>query len=80
MEIGPFQRQYLDSVDNPHASAAQLLARLDALYTAINALMASFGAHGIMLERHHRIVLERYNPLVDDVMKAIHDLDGGTPR
>lgn len=71
MEIGPFQRQYLDSVDNPHASAAQLLAKFDELYRATNALMAHVGAHG---------PVDATYSLVIDVMKVLHDLDGGTPR
>ena len=76
MEIGPFQRQYLDSVDNPHASAAQLLAKFDELYRATNALMAHLVDHG-----------EAYidGPLAIALMKAavvnaIHDLDGGVSR
>ena len=72
MEIGPFQRQYLDSVENPHASAAQLIARLDALYLATNALMAHLGAAGR--------VDPTAGPRAIAVMKALHDLDGGSPR
>ena len=72
MEIGPFQRQYLDSVENPHASAAQLIARLDVLYRVTNALVANFGSHGIILHPTHQ--------LINDVKNALHDLDGGIPR
>lgn len=71
MEIGPFQRQYLDSVENPHASAAQLLAKFDELYRAINALMVPLGAYG---------EVDPTGPLADGVMNALHDLDGGAPR
>ena len=71
MEIGPFQRQYLDSVENPHASAAQLLAKFDELYRATNTMMAHIGAHGPIDATH---------PLHAAVMSALHNLDGGVPR
>ena len=80
--IGPFQRQYLASLGGvtpdqaeklfpAHTEARELIAKLDTLYAATNDLMVHLGAYG---------EVDTTGPLADAVMRALHNLDGGTPR
>ena len=52
----------------PNADDAEYIGRLEALYNAVNEMMAPLGAHGEIYATDDRVLA---------VMDALHEIDGG---